>query len=414
MSITLFGIFWISVILVCLKKAKIKYFIFFTLLSMIFQCDNVIVIAGIGVGPQLITSTVFILFSFLMKPMRHERLHFRTAFFFFSSFLLYISLNSFFREILGNNILNILQIAIYLLCALRLYDCRKGISEIEYYKYVTCVIKFVACFAPIQLLATYDVIPRDLLTPFFFNDLGEAVYFHYPERYRRLLATFLEPSFCSPFLVGSIFFIYHLRDKIKQSTILLIILFIELLLTTSSTGYGTFAIMLLLYYWAFANKKTYKSYLLLLLLFAIVYFSLDSSLIQEVIVNKSESDSGKFRNMQNLNALYAFWENKQFGIGFGKMRSSSLAYTMLAELGIWGVVLFLCFCIPILWSIIGKGRYNRKEIASCLFVLSVILSQLIAVPDLQFCVFWFGIYLLALSPDLSYSRNEVNNKAIMN
>ena len=63
MTITLFGIIWIVLLIYSFYKTRIQFLISLTLLSMIFQCTNVIELNNQGIGPQLITSITFIIRS---------------------------------------------------------------------------------------------------------------------------------------------------------------------------------------------------------------------------------------------------------------------------------------------------------------------------------------------------------------
>ena len=67
MSVTVFGIIWLSLMIYAFFRLKIKHFIFLTLFSMLFQCNNIFIIGTQGVGPQLVTSFCFIIKSYLGK-----------------------------------------------------------------------------------------------------------------------------------------------------------------------------------------------------------------------------------------------------------------------------------------------------------------------------------------------------------
>ena len=216
MSLTLFGIIWLVLIAHTFIRLKLKHFIFLTLFSMIFQCNNVIMIGSQGIGPQLITSFFFILRSLSVKGIRSRANITSITLFCWGCFFICILINAQINGIFSDIILDIIQILIYFMCAVRMYKCRYVLSANDYKKYVLGIISFIAIFAPIQFLATNGIIPRGLLEPFFFNDPNPVVYFHRPEIYKRLLATFMEPSYCSSFLVGSIAFTFHLRSEINK------------------------------------------------------------------------------------------------------------------------------------------------------------------------------------------------------
>lgn len=399
MSVTVFGIIWLSLMIYAFFRLKIKHFIFLTLFSMLFQCNNIFIIGTQGVGPQLVTSFCFIIKSYLVK-YKHIQIrltkHILRA---CCVFLLYIVINSLKNHVFNIRVLDIFQLLIYYCCAVRMYRCKLSLREEDLKKYIIIIISFIAVFSPIQLLATYGFIPRGILTPFFFNDLGDFVYFHRPEIYKRLLGTFMEPSYCSSFIVGAILYVLHLRRTISHSYILLIILTLELILTKSSTGYGTLAIMLIIYFLSFRNKNALKIAVPICLIAAVVFLVAKDTLLNEVIFNKMSSESGVHRSSINARAIETFLEEPIWGIGWKESRASSYLLCLLAELGLIGCVLYLfVFALsysPIIFN--KKKHYNENIQAIHLFFISVCVAQIIAIPDIQFTVFWLGIYLISLS-----------------
>ena len=407
MTITLFGIIWIVLLIYSFYKTRIQFLISLTLLSMIFQCTNVIELNNQGIGPQLITSITFIIRSIFISQRQATKQKYPYLIASLFLFVIYILFNSIYNGLLSNNTANIIQILLYLLCAIRLHKYRNIIDEQELITQVLFIIKFILIFSPVQYLATKGVIPREFLVPLFFNDMGENVYFHYPDRYQRLLGTFLEPSFCAPFLVGSFFFILHMQKRIKNAKSILILIIIELILTKSSTGYGTFFIIFIIYILACGNKKHFKYIIPIFLIGAIFYYLTKDNLLQEVIFSKMESDSGKFRGQQDFNAIYLFLSNPVTGSGLGSSRASSLITTLLAELGIVGITLYAITFFASSYPLINQQKYTQLEISSRLFILSIIFSQLIAIPDLQYCVYWLSLYIIALS---QCTPSNISNK----
>lgn len=80
---------------------------------------------------------------------------------------------------------------------------------------------------------------------YFFNDGDPYDYFLHPEYYKRLLGTFKEPSFCSTFLVGAMYYVLLMKHYLKKWKVLFSLLGIDLILTMSSTGYGSFLLSVL-------------------------------------------------------------------------------------------------------------------------------------------------------------------------
>ncbi|MCD7927150.1 MAG: O-antigen ligase family protein [Bacteroides sp.] len=376
-----------------------KIIFFLLLFSALFQSNNVIEIGSVGVGAFLTTSFAFILMSGLMKPKRHPDKKKAIGFILsYILFLLFVALCAFCLGIAGKNILSVVQLLVYVVCAYCLSRYRYVVTWDDYKACMKYTVVFLLCFSPIQYLATLGYIPRDLLTPLFFNEVDDVtVYFHHPEAYQRLLGTFKEPSFCAPFMVGAFFFIFHLRKEWKNASVLLSLLFVELVLTKSSTGYGAFGLMTVIYVLKYMGWKELRLVMLFSVLLGLFIWTTKDTLMREVVFEKAESNSAVFRMQQEEQSLEYFLQNIWIGIGLGQSRSSSVLITILAEFGIVGTLLFLFTLKKILLPLGKREGASQYEIASRLFVLSVLISLFIAIPDINYCVLWFSVYLSVLS-----------------
>lgn len=402
MSLTLFGILWILIVAYFFCTKRISMMFYLTIFSMVFQCNNIVLIGSIGVGPQLFTSFAFIIKSFLLikTPRRQKTI----LFFLLSLFFFYLIINLIKNGIIGSKLMDMIQLFIYLICTYRIYKCGNLITEGTFLKFTTCLIKFMVVVSIIQYMATIGLIPRQLLTPLLFNDTSEYIYFHHPEIYQRVLGTFMEPSYCAAFLVGSFYYIFHLRKHVKQYKLLLFALFIEIILTRSSTGYGTFCIIGFAYFCTFMDRSLLKLTIPVVLVILVFFFVFKDSLLNEVIFNKVESESGLNRGYQDARAINTFVENPIYGKGYKEVRASSFATTILAELGLIGTAIYLIFILAIIWPIFKKGNYTDYNIAARLLLFAVFISQLVAIPDIQFSVFWLSLYLLSASINLRNSQ----------
>ena len=404
---TFFGIVWSLVIVFSFVKWNINGAVGLTLFSMILQCDKVLNV-GVLVGPQLFTSFVFLFYSLLYTSKSSASPLFRTVSVFFSLVLAYIIVPKIINYQFDKPFLISLQLLIYLLCGIRMYMLRNLIGSYKAFKSVIFVIWFIAIFGPIQLLATHGIIPRSILIPIFFNDGDPYDYFLHPEYYKRLLGTFKEPSFCSTFLVGAMYYVLLMKHYLKKWKVLFSLLGIDLILTMSSTGYGSFFVVGVIY--LFYKRKFKIQHLLLILSVCVVFYYLaKDTILDEVIFSKMESDSAKERGAWNDNALYMFNHNKIFGIGFQQSRASSFFYTLLAELGIIGTTLYLLYYMALLYPLLMKKlKANVLLISASFFLLGVIVSQMIACPDYQICTFWFGFYIYSLSIPYKQKNENIN------
>lgn len=395
MNITVFGILWIVLIVLAFKSKNIIYMINITLFSMLFQCCNVFEVGDIGVGPQIITSFSLIVKFKSFKSNITEKQYYYPIYIYFL-LIIYILIQSILVGQFNSTFLKTLQLLVYLYCAYTLTKVSLYIDENNFIRLLIGIVWFLSIFSIVQYFATIGLIPRKILEPFFFNEIGDNVYFHHPERYQRLLGTFLEPSFCAPVIAGMIIFVVNFRNSIKYSKILLVLLFMELLLTRSSTGFLSFFIGIIIYF-IFINKKIKVSYVFILIVVIVLFYNyFKNGILNEVIFDKMNSNSGKYRMLQDESALELFFENKFWGIGLSQIRSSSMIFTLLAGLGILGLFIYICFFLSILFQIMLNK--NEFRLLSLLFVFILCISQFISVPDLQWCGFWLAMYIYALSP----------------
>ncbi len=409
-KMTLFGVLWLIIVLWAFLKYDMKYMFALTLLFMTFQCDNVINIGELSAGPQIVTS-----FAFIMKTLigygvkiRYNR-KYRLPI--FSSLLLVtIAVTScLINEIFDEKVLFLVQLSLYVLCFICILICAGELGEEVIYRTVRGITVFLLAMGIIQILTTMDLMPfksmvsfRSILQPLFYNDTGGASYiFFYRSRYSRIASLFQEPSYFSVFLVGAFYYFLSYTSRWKDNIILMCFMMLELLLTTSSTGYGAFLVMGILF--ILVNDKVKFSWKIAILAAAVLGFLFIYvgfyDLLDTVIFSKLESGSGRTRNRMNNTALAAYESSKLWGIGYKKVRGSSIIYSLLGELGICGIVAYVFFNMVIFWRVIdrkGKEMRSSEQNIGCMFALaSAIVCQVLACPDLDLCSYWFWAYVSA-------------------
>lgn len=110
--------------------------------------------------------------------------------------------------------------------------------------------------------------------------------------------------------------------------------------------------------------------------------TLISSVLEDLILDKSQSSSGQERTAWALGGLEAMRDSYGLGVGVGSMRSNGLIFVLLGSVGIIGTLTFLAF----LWLAFG-GRAAEGEENTLLSVrlaaMAVLISMLLAatVPD---------------------------------
>ena len=248
----------------------------------------------------------------------------------------------------------------------------------------------------------------------------------------RVQATYQEPSMFAPFIVGV--YSYYLYSTFKYKNLLHLIMtivaLILILLSASTTAYiSTMILTLLVLYFNLPLRiKNYTVYIslsriiinvivitaMLLISMGIIFFTIgfDSFifLINEFLINKSDSESYKNRMIADLHALKLFVDTYGFGVGLGSNRPSSLLPFLLSQLGFVGTWLFLVFIYKIMYFTY-KSLKNTEYFQYFFLIPAVLVSQLIAYPDITNPTLWQFIYICIIFSSI-FSRRFQNNESL--
>ena len=132
--------------------------------SMILQSTNVIEIGSTGIGPQVFTSLLFILYSYSLNYREYVNSRYLLIYLLYSILLMYMYITS------PNSFLVIGQLGIYTLCAYRLYKLRSVLTEDDYSDFICKISTFFIIFCFVQLLCSINILPKFILKPIFFNE----------------------------------------------------------------------------------------------------------------------------------------------------------------------------------------------------------------------------------------------------
>lgn len=410
---TFFGMIWIITLCVVLL-CDIKYMLFLLVLSMVFQSADVFSIGSLAVGPQTITCSFFFVrcllyckgkFSLKKKDL--------VLFLVLITFGVEIVVSSAVNGVIYANYLKVIQILLYFTCFLLIMVIKDCITENEVYEMLRSIIIFLAVMGVVQVLTTSEILPlRSVLKVLFYNNNAPQTYFN-SNNYTRVMSTFMEPSYFAGIVVGAFYYLLSLERKWKENFVLMCILFVELLLTMSSTGYGAFAIVGIIF--VLFSKKIKIRYKVLLCILAVigalvVYFGF-YEVLDNVIFSKSESGSYNARNYMNLNAMNEYYNSRYIGAGYRVVRGSSIFCSLLGELGMIGIALYivvnLLMVAPLFNVLKASDTVNVYHYGICFAVLSVVVCQLIACPDLDLCTYWFWAFFYALTTRAAKTRREV-------
>lgn len=419
---TLFGIVWLLLLFVAIVKSKKSMLVALVLISSTLQSSNVLVVNGQGIGPQIITSGVATLY-FIAPQIRKMKLRvsksFATTNRILILLLVYIVFDAVRTKTLGTNILRILQLLIYVLCFFEM----KNVGEILDDEYVYCTLKklsiFVLVVGVFQVLATTNIIPRYwFIRDIFWNDSANApeiVQFMWPYgSYFRFFSTYMEPSYFVGFSIGALFYFFNYKKNRKKDLPLIAALALSTILSFSSSGYGALLITALLYI-AFSKEGKIKLYVLVggALGFAILYFGF-YNILDSVIFSKMQGGSAAARITWNLEAIKAFQSSPMMGVGYKNCRASSMFYTILAELGVIGIALYIVLILSIIWPVFtkrGQKLVGDEQDGLIFAIIGVTATQMIAVPDFDICTFWMWMNFLGLIIGRNKRRKRIDESA---
>lgn len=419
---TLFGIVWLLLLFAAIVKSKKSMLVALVLISSTLQSSNVLVVNGQGIGPQIITSGVATLY-FMAPQIRKMKLRVSKSFATTNKILIlllaYIVFDAVRTKTLGTNILRIFQLLIYVLCFFEMKNVGDTLDD----EYVYCTLKklsiFILLVGVFQVLATTNIIPRYwFIRDIFWNDSANApaiVQFMWPYgSYFRFFSTYMEPSYFVGFSIGALFYFFNYKKNRKKDLPLIAALALSTILSFSSSGYGALLITALLYI-AFSKEGKIKLYVLVggTLGFAIIYFGF-YNILDSVIFSKMQGGSAAARITWNLEALQAFRGSPVFGIGYKNCRASSMFYTILAELGVVGVVLYIGLILSIIWPAFtkrGQRLVGDEQVGLIFAIIGVTATQMIAVPDFDICTFWMWMNFLGLIIGRNKRRKRIDEPA---
>ncbi|AZR81694.1 hypothetical protein AYJ59_04990 [Thiomicrospira sp. S5] len=246
----------------------------------------------------------------------------------------------------------------------------------------------------------------DIVERLFFNNPSYAILYQQVTSFGmpRFSGPFLEPSNAGLYLAGlslSLIGLMFSFSSRRYCCIFLVALvaFTTLVLTTSSSGYVAFTISFLIYLIVYLFKSIIPRkklfYALIFLVFFISLFIINyahfSHILEFVIFDKMGSDSYLHRSFSNQFAIEV-WANTYFlGAGLGSNRPSSFFYYLLSNLGFLSLI-FLSLLVLLLYRSLRFIK-NEMVLFAFLFLLTVFVGMLVAVPDISSPFLW---YLMAM------------------
>lgn len=399
---TLFGYLWLVIVICCFLRKDMKYMAFITLLFMCFQSANVLYFNNRGVGPQILTSIMFIARSVLnhgtiIRIAKDRKKNYVDIFLLLLlGVVLYSSVKN---DVLEERTLAVIQLIVYVVCFICMERTLKGMGEAEIYSMIRGITIIILTIGVLQWLTAMKILNlRDILKVLVYNDNGSSVAFN--SQIKRLYSTFMEPSYFAGFVVGAFYYFFSISTKWKENIILMCGLFIELLLSKSSAAFGAFLVVGIVFVAVSRNIDFQWKIAIIacgVMGFLFLYFGF-YELLDSVIFSKADTGSYRTRLAMNNRAMRAFQASPWYGTGYKSVRGSSIVNTLLGQLGMSGLALYLIVNIKIFAAVLMK---KQRTFCSVLYdgarfgLLSAVACQVIACPDVDLCTYWFWMYAVA-------------------
>ena len=194
---TIFGIVWFLLIIYCMTT-KIENMVALTVVSSVFQCSNVLVISGTGIGPQIITSFFMILRMLLLQKDGKIRIRkYSASIMFYSIFIFLIAfISSLLNNVIAINYLRLIQLLVYVVCLFSMYAASARVGVDFVYKLIRKSSIALVIIGFVQVLITTGILPRlSIITTLLYNDTTSDVIYFTRNNYFRILSTYMEPSY---------------------------------------------------------------------------------------------------------------------------------------------------------------------------------------------------------------------------
>jgi len=450
MSITLFGVIWIILCIYYTFWRPFKSLLCLFLFSFVMQASAVLMVGEQAVVPSVVTGC-FVILKYLINghfKWRLSRTPASRAMLIYFVVIVAVSLVSSvsFRgvEIIeGDNTLRrivfdgelglyrFVVVGIYGLC-FSIFAQTKGLweaSDVSNLIYRTSYL--VLGVGIVQVLIGFEIIPKiPLFGDIFYSNINTASYYSpHEDVTRRLYATFIEPSYCAGFLCGTFWYIYALQERSIRRKLVLATLLLEILLTFSTTAYVAFAVGAVIYIAINRAKKLPKSFVMYFaLVVTVLIIVIQTTPILDPVIDKIVGSfhapetynwygqtvyigSESIRTQWNINAMDLFKRTNGFGIGYSVVRASSLIPCILAQIGVIGTLAFVNLNARVFKDVKKYGADKQCGAAVILLMACVLISQIVACPDLDFCVFWQGLFLCLAVAGIAKQQNTATEVA---
>ena len=398
MQFSFFGVLWNAILGYCFLFKNGKTMAYMAIISMLFQCNNILYIGTTGIGTQIFTVCIASVKLLLVKKDPRKVYGTEPLNVSFIMMLGVIIIGLIYNHSLdGKHMIAISMLAVYILFGIILVKKQIVFTQAELEKMINTVAYVIIIVGVLQVLCKMNILPiTALLRSFIYNDTGNSNVIFNHKSITAMYSTFMEPSYCGATLTGLLACVISRKEFTRKNLALVALLGISILMTRSSTAYAGTAIMLCVLLFTKADKKIYK-YVMPLIIVAVMFIAIfNMDLLNEVLFEKMNTGSFRVRENWNKMALEKFFQSPVLGVGYQNQRASSLLYTILGELGIIGAFAYTMMMIASLKFLLQK-KYKGIVSTTSFMCFGIALSQWIACPDLSFSPMWMSFYFLILS-----------------
>lgn len=417
--VTIFGIIWISISLT-LFFFDINKYIVLLMFSTIFQASAVFIIQNQDISPFVYTSILF----FIKFLYERKNLVINNFTIFSIIFVMYIIFQSIISSYIFKGVtilqgvnsyyytqfdgtLGIYRFIILILLFLNLLIIQSIHVDINKIRInLDRLVLVVLVFGILQyILLLNDYYLTDLTEGLFYSNTMSNNIFTGSRNDIRLTSFFSEPSYVSLLLVPY-FWAKFSTEKMSKNILLYILILIEIYLTFSATAYVTFVAGAVMFYFFKQEKATVTivTFGFITVLIGLI-FSGNFTVIYELINDKLNSNSGITRAVWNQSSYQTFIDTSGLGIGYRVIRGSSIYYSLLGQIGIIGLVLYLVFIYRTISKSMKIRNIRIKKTILYLIIL-INIAMIIAIPDLDNNILW--LYLLYTYMEITNNSKEHN------
>jgi O-antigen ligase len=128
------------------------------------------------------------------------------------------------------------------------------------------------------------------------------------------------------------------------------------------------------------------------------------SVVSMVVLDKQQSDSYRMRTESHVAALRTLEETHYLGAGWGSTRASGTVFTLLASVGVLGLILFsaasVALFVPLFKRPRGDGGKDGLLERSLFSTMLLLTSLVIAGTEPDYPMLWvlFGVAIVAAAP----------------